>query len=85
MPANPSGPSIVTSHSFPKSLATLIDEQGLSARIGADHLGHARVSETMNTCMARGRVHTQVADLLDRRITTNKRRRGVVRWPEHRL
>jgi integrase len=35
----------VTSHSFRKSLATLIDDEGLSARIGADHLGHARVSE----------------------------------------
>lgn len=58
----------VTSHSFRKSLATLIDEEGLSARIGADHLGHARVSETMDTYMARGRVHTQVADLLDRHI-----------------
>ena len=58
----------VTSHSFRKSLATLIDEEGLSARIGADHLGHARVSETQDTYMARGRVHTQVADLLDRHI-----------------
>jgi integrase len=58
----------VTSHSFRKSLATLIDDEGLSARIGADHLGHARVSGTMDTYMARGRVHTEVADLLDRRI-----------------
>jgi integrase len=58
----------VTSHSFRKSLATLIDDEGLSARITADHLGHARVSETMDTYMARGRVHTKVADLLDRRI-----------------
>jgi integrase len=33
----------VTSHSFRKSLATLIDDEGLSARIGADHLGHAGV------------------------------------------
>ena len=28
----------VTSHSFRKSLATLIDDEGLSARIGADQL-----------------------------------------------
>jgi integrase len=39
----------VTSHSFRKSVATLIDDEGLSARIGADHLGHARVSETQDT------------------------------------
>jgi integrase len=31
----------VTSHSFRKTVATLIDDAGLSARIGADHLGHA--------------------------------------------
>jgi integrase len=59
----------VTSHSFRKSLATLIDDEGLSARIGADQLGHSRVSETQDTYMARGRVHTEVADLLDRRIS----------------
>ena len=40
----------------------------LAASIGADHLGHARVSETMDTYMVRGRVHTKVADLLDRHI-----------------
>lgn len=58
----------VTSHSFRKSLATLIDDEGLSARIGADHLGHAKVSMTQDTYMARGRVHPQVADMLDRAI-----------------
>ena len=59
----------VTSHSFRKTLATLIDDEGLSARIGADHLGHARVSETMDTYMARGRSHAAVAELLDRAIS----------------
>ena len=58
----------VTSHSFRKSLATLIDDEGLSARIGADHLGHSRVSMTQDKYMARGRVHTQVAELLDRTV-----------------
>ena len=29
----------ITTHSFRKSVATLIDDEGLSARIGADHLG----------------------------------------------
>ena len=38
----------VTSHSFRKTMATLIDDDGLSARIGADHLGHSRVSETQD-------------------------------------
>jgi integrase len=58
----------VTTHSFRKSVATLIDDEGLSARIGADHLGHSRISMTQDKYMARGRVHTAVADLLDRTI-----------------
>jgi integrase len=58
----------VTTHSFRKSLATLIDDKGLSARVGADQLGHTNVSMTQDKYMSRGRVHTQVADLLDRLI-----------------
>jgi integrase len=61
----------VTTHSFRKTVATLIDEQGLSARIGADHLGHAKVSMTQDRYMSRGRVHTQVAELLDRAVAIN--------------
>ena len=59
----------ISSHSFRKTVATLIDDAGLSARIGADHLGHAKVSMTQDRYMSRGRVHTQVADLLDRAVT----------------
>jgi integrase len=58
----------VTTHSFRKTVATLIDDEGLSARIGADHLGHSNVSMTQDRYMTRGRVHTQVADLLDRTV-----------------
>jgi integrase len=60
-----------TSHSFRKSVATLIDDEGLSARIGADHLGHSRVSMTQDKYMARGRSHTAVADLLERTVGIN--------------
>ncbi|WP_196807826.1 tyrosine-type recombinase/integrase [Mycobacterium sp. 141] len=35
-------------HSFRKTLATLIDDEGLSVRIGADHLGHSHVSMTQD-------------------------------------
>ncbi len=59
----------VTSHSFRKSVATFIDDEGLSARIGAEHLGHARVPETMDTYMARGRSHKVVAELLEKAIS----------------
>ena len=44
----------VTTHSFRKTVATLIDDEGLSARIGADHLGHAKVSMTQDRYMSRG-------------------------------
>lgn len=56
----------VTSHSFRKTVATMIDDAGLSARIGADHLGHAKVSMTQDRYMKRGKIHLEVADLLDR-------------------
>jgi len=55
----------ITSHSFRKTVATTIDDAGLSARIGADQLGHAKVSMTQDKYMARGRVHPEVATLLD--------------------
>jgi len=63
------GVSDVTTHSFRKTLATLIDEGGLSARVGADHLGHSKVSMTQDVYMTRGKVHAQVADLLDDAIS----------------
>lgn len=56
----------VTSHTFRKTVATLIDAQGLSARIGADQLGHAQISMTQDVYMGRKAVHTEVADVLDR-------------------
>lgn len=58
----------ITSHSFRKTLADLIDDAGLSARIAADHLGHAKVSMTQDRYMSRGRIHTQVADLLEQTV-----------------
>jgi hypothetical protein len=48
-----------------------IDDEGLSARIGADHLGHSHVSMTQDRHMTRGRIHTQVADLLDPTVRIN--------------
>jgi hypothetical protein len=42
------------------------DDAGLSARIGADQLGYAKVSMTQHRYMHRGRVHVEAAELLDR-------------------
>lgn len=58
----------VTSHSFRKTVATLIDDEGMSARVGADQLGHSHVSMTQDRYMTRGRIHSEVADLLDRTV-----------------
>jgi integrase len=58
----------VSSHSFRKTLATLIDDSGLSARVGADQLGHARPSMTQDVYMSRGRVHAAVAAVLDQKL-----------------
>jgi integrase len=58
----------VTTHSFRRTVATLIADERLSARIGADHLGHSKVSITQDRYMARGRVDAEVANLLDRAI-----------------
>jgi integrase len=63
------GVSDVSSHSFRKTVATLIDDAGLSARIGADQLGHSRPSMTMDNYMKRGQLHSEVADLLDRAVS----------------
>ena len=44
----------------------MIDEAGLSARVGADQLGHARPSMTQDVYWKRGVVHTEVAAAIDR-------------------
>jgi hypothetical protein len=47
----------------------MIDDAGLSAMVGADQLGHAKVSMTQDRNMRRAKVHAKVAALLDRSIT----------------
>jgi integrase len=61
----------VSSHSFGKTVAALIDDSGLSARIGADQLGQARPSMTQDVYMSRGQVHTEVVDVLDKAVGIN--------------
>ena len=45
----------VSSHSWRRTLATVIDDAGLSARVAADQLGHTKVSMTQDVYMARKR------------------------------
>jgi integrase len=51
----------VTSHAFRKTVATVMDEAGMSAREIADQLGHARPSITQDVYMGRRAVGTAAA------------------------
>ena len=55
----------VTSHSFRKATATLLDRAGLSARVIADQLGHARPSMTQDVDMSRKAVDSRAVGALE--------------------
>jgi integrase len=55
----------VTFRTFRKTVATLLDEAGLTARQIADILGHARPSMTQDVYMGRGSVSRAGAEALD--------------------
>ena len=55
----------ITSHSFRKTTATILDEAGLSARAVADHLGHSRLSMTQDVYMGRRVLNGRAADALE--------------------
>ena len=56
----------VSSHTFRKTVATRLDDAGLSARQIADHLGHAQPSMTMDVYMGRKVANSDAAVVLDR-------------------
>ena len=55
----------ITSHSFRKTAATILDEAALSARLVADQLGHSRPSMTQDVYMGRRAVDSQAAIALE--------------------
>ncbi len=55
----------VTPHTYRRTVATLLDGGGASARLIADQLGHSRVSMTQDHYMGRKSVASQVADVLN--------------------
>ena len=55
----------VTSHVLRKTVATLMDQAGLSARAAADQLGHSKPSMTTDNYYGRGVVDTGAADVLE--------------------
>jgi integrase len=56
----------VTSHTFRKTVATRMDEAGLSARAIADHIGHSNPSMTQDVYMGRGVAVAEAATILGR-------------------
>lgn len=55
----------VTSHTLRKTVATAMDDAGLSARATADQLGHAHPSMTQDVYMGRKAAHTGAAAVLE--------------------
>lgn len=54
----------VVPHTHRKTVATILDESGLSARFIADQFGHSRVSMTQDFCLGRRAVDGAVAEAL---------------------
>jgi integrase len=59
------GYSDVTSHTFRRTVATLMDRAGLTARAAADQLGHAKVSMTQDHYFGRRLANTGAAEVLE--------------------
>lgn len=55
----------ITSHTFRKTAATILDEASLTGRLIADQLGHARPSMTQDVYMARRAVDSRAAQALE--------------------
>jgi integrase len=55
----------VTSHVYRKTVATLMDQAGLTARQAADQLGHSKVSMTQDNYFGRKVTRTGAADVLE--------------------
>jgi integrase len=57
-----------TSHTFRKTVATRLDEAGLSARQIADHLGHSWPSLTQDVYLGRGTASPRIAAAIRRAL-----------------
>ena len=55
----------VTPHTYRRTVATLLDASGVTARLIADQLGHSRISMTQDVYLGRRAVAPQVADALN--------------------
>ncbi|MFF0338367.1 tyrosine-type recombinase/integrase [Kribbella sp. NPDC004875] len=74
MRADIDSPEWVKSHSFRKTLATLLDDVGHSARQIADQLGHSRVSMTQDTYLGRKIRNTKAVEAMNKVLGTDPER-----------
>jgi integrase len=62
---NAAGFEWVTSHTFRRTVATLMDQSGLTARAAADQLGHSHPSLTQDVYYGRRIANTGAAYVLE--------------------
>jgi len=62
---NAAGFEWVTSHTFRRTVTTLMDQSGLTARAAADQLGHSHPSLTQDVYYGRRIANTGAADVLE--------------------
>ena len=62
---NAAGFEWVTSHTFRRTVTTLMDQSGLTARAAADQLGHSHPSLTLDVYYGRRIANTGAADVLE--------------------
>jgi integrase len=60
----------VTSHVFRKTVATVLDDAGLSARHIADQLSHARPSMTQDNYLARRAINPEAVAAIEAMLAT---------------
>jgi integrase len=61
---NETGHPWASAHTFRKTVATLLDEAGVSARESANQFGHAKASMTMDVYMNRRTINERAAEVL---------------------
>lgn len=60
----------VTSHVYRKTVASMMDDAGLTARAAADQLGHAKVSMTQDNYFKRKVAKTGAAKVMEAVVTS---------------
>lgn len=63
-----------TGHSFRKTLGNLVTDHTADPRVAADVLGHRDTRTTLKHYLQRNRIHTDVADLVDKAVSKTDRK-----------